>query len=174
MLYAKRVPWSSQSSMALSSVDSRAASWMNEQEHRMSSAALILENEAGEALIVKAKYKPYWTFPGGIVDIGETPKQTAIRETFDETNIQVDPDTVQFDSIVVRTSELAITYQFIFRTILPAHALENIILESAEIAEYTLVSKAHIATKDRVYSKALHAWAHEKTGYIEQQFDTTG
>jgi len=160
--------------MAIDGVDSRAATWMETQEHRMSSAALILENEASEALIVKAKYKPYWTFPGGIVDAGETPKQTAIRETFDETNIYVDPNKVVFDSVVVRISELAVTYQFIFRTTLAVDVREKIVLESAEIAEYAFVSKGQVLSEDRVYSKALHAWALGKSGYLEQQFEQNG
>lgn len=160
--------------MSIDGVDARAATWMETQEHRMSSAALILENEAGEALIVKAKYKPYWTFPGGIVDAGETPKQTAIRETFDETNIYADPNKVVFDSVVVRTSELAMTYQFIFRTTLAVDVREKIVLESAEIAEYTFVSKGQVLSEDRVYSKALHAWASEKSGYLEQPFEQNG
>jgi 8-oxo-dGTP diphosphatase len=161
--------------MALDGIDSRAATWMEAQEHRMSSAALILENKAGEAFIVKAKYKPYWTFPGGIVDAGETPRQTAIRETFDETNIQVVAEAVQFDSVVVRKSDLAITYQFIFRAPLPVAALEAVVLEVAEIAEYALVSKSEVVSgTDKVYSKALHAWASGTAGYIEQQFEHNG
>lgn len=39
--------------------------------------------------MVKAAYKDHWTFPGGIVDDKESPKSAAIRETKEETGVDI-------------------------------------------------------------------------------------
>ena len=49
-------------------------------DRRFSSAAVLIENEQGELLIVKAGYKDHWSLPGGIVDTGESPLEAAVRE----------------------------------------------------------------------------------------------
>ena len=47
--------------------------WQKAQDTRIASAALLIENSAGELLTVKAYYKTHWSLPGGMVDAGETP-----------------------------------------------------------------------------------------------------
>lgn len=131
---------------------------------------MILENGIGQVLIVKANYKPYWTFPGGIIDPGETPKQGAIRETFEEVGVKIAPENVQFVAVVDRKSDFAQTYQFIFRAKLLPGALDEIVLQATEIDEYALVTKAQVATGDRRYGKVIGHWANGTTGYIEQLF----
>lgn len=37
--------------------------------------------------MIKASYKNHWTFPSGIVDDKESPKQAALRETKEETGL---------------------------------------------------------------------------------------
>ncbi|MDB5185050.1 MAG: 8-oxo-dGDP phosphatase [Candidatus Saccharibacteria bacterium] len=55
-------------------------------------AGAILTNERGEYLLVQ-EYQPkargMWNIPGGWQDEGETIKQTAIRETLEETGLQI-------------------------------------------------------------------------------------
>lgn len=144
--------------------------WLEKQHSRVSSAALILENSVGQALIVKANYKAYWTFPGGIIDPGETPKQAAIRETFEEVGITVDPKDVHFVAVVNRKSDDADTYQFIFKARLVKSMLADVILQETEIDKYVLVTKTHIKTGDRRYGKVIEHWANDHFGYIEQRF----
>lgn len=144
--------------------------WLQKQHSRVSSSALILENSAGQALIVKANYKPYWTFPGGLIDPGETPKQGAIRETFEEVGIKVDPKKVEFVAVVNRKSDFADTYQFIFKAPLEKSMVSEIILQETEIDNYALVTKSHVKTNDRQYGKVIEHWAKNRMGYIEQTF----
>jgi 8-oxo-dGTP pyrophosphatase MutT (NUDIX family) len=145
--------------------------WLAAQHSRVSSSALILENKIGQVLIVKANYKPYWTFPGGLIDPGETPKQAAIRETLEEVGIDVDPKKVEFVAVVNRKSSLADTYQFIFKAPLTKAMLNGIVLQKSEIDAFAVITRTHIQSGDRNYGKVIEHWATGRTGYIEQTFN---
>ena len=52
--------------------------------------AVVLQNDAGEYLLVERAVEPkkgYWDFPGGFVEIGETFEESAIREVKEEIGI---------------------------------------------------------------------------------------
>lgn len=53
------------------------------------SAATIVVNEAGEVLLIKGPRRG-WEMPGGQVEEGESLAQAAIRETFEESGIEVE------------------------------------------------------------------------------------
>lgn len=56
-------------------------------------AAGVLLVERREILLVRRKYDPRagaWCLPSGFMEAGETPEQTAIRETFEETGLNVE------------------------------------------------------------------------------------
>lgn len=144
--------------------------WLEAQHSRVSSATLVLENSVGQVLIVKANYKPYWTFPGGIIDAGETPKQAAIRETYEEVGIEIKESKVEFVAVVNRKSDFADTYQFIFKAPLTKAMLNDITLQATEIDHYALVTKEQAQLNDRKYGKVIDHWARGRTGYIEQTF----
>lgn len=54
---------------------------------------ILVTNPKGEICFVKVpRYQPQtleWEIPGGMMDAGETPEETAKRETFEETGYQV-------------------------------------------------------------------------------------
>lgn len=149
--------------------NSRLAAWLKSVS-RVSSAALILEDDEGRALIVKANYKRYWTFPGGVIDLGETPLQGAVRETREEVGLIIDPATVTFAWVANRTSKLADTYQFVFRAPLPASFENQVKLQASEIEDFAFVTRDDVRRGDRHYGKILHNWTNDATGYIEQSF----
>lgn len=148
--------------------------WVNAQPKRFSSAVMLLETANGEVVAVKSQYKPYWTLPGGIIDPGETPREGAIRETVEEVGIAVDPSTVEFVAVIDRRSEVAETYQFIFKAPLPETQRSSIRLQVSEIQAYEFVTKAQVVSGDRPYAKALEHWANDTIGYIEQTFERGG
>lgn len=150
--------------------DYKTKRWMKTLPKRVSSSAMILENSIGQALIVKSSYKPYWTFPGGIIEGHETPKEGAIRETFEEVGILIDPRKVEFVAVVDRRSTYAETYQFIFKAPLTLGGIKKLVLQTSEIDEYLLVTREQVKLNERVYGKVITHWAKGDTGYIEQTF----
>lgn len=144
--------------------------WLKTMDARVSSATIILEDIDGRALIVKANYKQHWTFPGGIIDAGESPKQAAVREVFEEVGLAVNPEAVSFAWVAHRVSKMAQTYQFVFRAALPADAEGLISLQATEIDEYLFVSKADVRRSERDYGKVIEHWANGASGYVEQTF----
>lgn len=60
--------------------------WAKQLPGKMTSACLAIRDN-GKVLMVKASYKDHWTFPSGIVDDNESPRQAAVRETEEETGL---------------------------------------------------------------------------------------
>lgn len=139
-------------------------------EQRVSSAGIALYDSRGMVLVVKANYKRYWSFPGGIIDEGETPRQAAIRETGEEVGIVISDTSLHFSMVVNRVSSIAQTYQFIFDQEVESSLFETIKLDTTEIDEYALVSREDIIAGDRLYSASVVEWSKGFTGYLEQQF----
>ena len=154
--------------------DTETVVWMNTLEKRMSSAAAALYADDGRVLVVKAHYKQYWSFPGGVIDAGETPRVAAARETLVEVGLPIDADTLQFKLVVDRVSHLAQTYQFIFDQRVEGELFEAIVLDEHEIEEYALVTREQIMSGDRYYSQSTVKWAEGYEGYLEQQFRSVG
>lgn len=139
---------------------------------RPSSAGVILENAHGEALLLKAHYKPYWSFPGGWVEDDQTPQAAALRELREETGLSLDDEQLRFAFVIDRASDVMHTYQFIFRAVQPFDDASAISLQTNEIADWRFVAKTTVAANPDEYGGAVQAWAHDQpAGYYEQRLD---
>lgn len=145
--------------------------WIKWAHKRISSSGVMLEDEKGRLLVVKATYKPYWTVPGGLIDTGETPKRTAVREVFEEVGIRLKEDDLTFVLVADRIGKEIQTYQFLFKAKLTNDMKDHIVLQSSEIEEHAFINKTQAQLPGRMYAKAVKQWANGTTGYAEQTFD---
>jgi ADP-ribose pyrophosphatase YjhB (NUDIX family) len=54
------------------------------------SANVVVVNDAGEILLIRRTDNDNWALPGGAMDLGESLPDAAIRETLEETGVQVE------------------------------------------------------------------------------------
>ena len=89
--------------------------WYNALPSKRSSAAVIIRFE-DLVLMVKDDYKDALTFPGGVIDPGESPTQAALRETAEEVGLVLDPRMVDFYSTgyIPETNGFLDRYHFFF------------------------------------------------------------
>lgn len=132
--------------------------WANALPGKMCSACLILRAE-NKVLMVKASYKDHWTFPSGIVDAGETPKQAAIRETLEETGHAVNEQAVELFKVIftLGTNGDRDRFNISFITDLKEASIETNI-PNDEIAEYRWVAFEEVG-----------ALANNKASYLQFQ-----
>ena len=128
---------------------------------RAASANVIIQDADGRALVVKANYKPYWTFPGGWIDKGETPRQAAIRELKEEVGVAVSTSDLELFSVIERITKFADTHLFVFRLVQPAKTSSDVTLQATELDEHDWVTKQDVRTKrgERSYNFAVKNWA---------------
>lgn len=51
---------------------------------------VVVQNERGEVLLTRRADNGYWCLPGGHVDFGETVRECALREAYEETGLRVE------------------------------------------------------------------------------------
>lgn len=155
-------------------ISSRAAAFgmAHHSERRLASAAIACVYDE-HVLVIKSRYKKYWSFPGGLIDKNETPVEAALRELHEEAGISVSRDLAQFRMVVDRAGEEYHTYQFVFEARLYPETFDGSIkLDKTEIEAWEFVSRRQIIDSDRRYSQSVHAWAVDDFGYHEQVFHT--
>ena len=140
---------------------------------RTSSVVVILMLPDERVITVKAHYKAYWSFPGGLIDDGETPAQAGVREVKEEVGLTIDAKDLQFVMVADRESPQMRTYQFVFECAIPESALEQIVMDTRELSHYEIVTKLDILGGHKhVYSQTARHWAAGLRGYEEQVFAT--
>ncbi|MBQ1495984.1 MAG: NUDIX domain-containing protein [Bacilli bacterium] len=58
-------------------------------------AAIIIRNQNGQILLQERTDRNKWGLPGGCQDLGEDLRITAVREAFEETGINLDPNEIE-------------------------------------------------------------------------------
>lgn len=76
---------------------------------QVEASGCFLEHDGKYLFLLRNPHKPQggtWAIPGGKVDAGETPKQAAIREFYEETGVNLTPSAVTFSGdMYVKTDE---------------------------------------------------------------------
>ena len=136
---------------------------------RPASAGVVIYNDKKEALVLKANYKPYWSFPGGWIEDNQTPIQAAVRELSEETGILIIPQRLKFLYIINRVSNIMQSYQFIFEYSGMIDDFTSIKLQPEEIDDYKFVSREEVLINLNNYGGAVQIWVKgENIGYFEQ------
>ncbi|MCA9917179.1 MAG: NUDIX domain-containing protein [Anaerolineales bacterium] len=96
--------------------------------HWRMGAFTIICNEVGAVLWVKRTDRNLWNLPGGGAESGETPWETAVRETFEETGCQVRLD--DLTSINSYQNEANLTFNY------TAHIVSGQLTTGPEAADF--------------------------------------
>lgn len=144
--------------------------FLRTQVARPASAGVVLCDVRDRALVLKAHYKPYWSFPGGWIEDGQTPRDAALRELKEEANITLTPSEVRLLYTINRASNIMQSYQFIFAATSVYDAAVPICLQVEEIDDYMFVSKDEVLADIENFGGAVRLWAQGATqSYYEQQ-----
>lgn len=137
--------------------------FLAERVARPGSSAVIIENSEGEALVLKAHYKSYWSLPGGWIENGQTPREAALRELEEETGIVLMDKDVRLAFVVDRQSDIMQTYQFVFEATDVRDSAEGVYLQADEIDAYRYVSKEYVLSHKEEFGGAVVSWAQADT-----------
>lgn len=141
--------------------------WMDSLAKQISSGAVICRLD-DKVLVVKAAYKDYWTFPGGVVDVNETPLQAASREVGEELGLNITPEQLTFSHVLVADKHNLKAYHFGFETDISRSDIDQIQLQSEELEAYQLLTKEQILSGEfGLMSHTIVLWAQGKSGYHE-------
>ncbi|MFF5288899.1 NUDIX hydrolase [Paractinoplanes globisporus] len=121
-------------------------------------ANVVVVNEDGEILLIRRSDNDLWALPGGAMDIGESLPGTAVRETFEETGIDVeitglvgiftDPR-----HVILYTSDGEVRQEF--SVVFAARPVAGTPTPSAESTEVRWVPVAEIETLEMDHSTRL-------------------
>lgn len=120
--------------------------WAKQLPGKMTSACLAVQNK-DKVLMVKAGYKDHWTFPSGIVDDKESPKQAALRETREETGLQFDDAKCELLGVIYTASNGADRDRFNFGFSVKVADINNLSLSipNDEIEDFRWVGFDQVA-----------------------------
>lgn len=82
--------------------DAETKAWVAEQPKKLVASKVIIKSTAGNVLLVQPNYKPGWQFPGGGVNVGESPEDAAVREIREELGIELSVQDLKLVGLVYR------------------------------------------------------------------------
>ena len=114
------------------------AQWRAMAPKKKVAAKLIVKSPKGNVLLVKPTYKKGWQFPGGGVELGESPSTALIREIKEEVNLVISEPELRSVGIAFHAESDAVIILYELQRQLP----EDIIirLQAEELEAYQFVS----------------------------------
>ena len=108
------------------------------QTGKPSAAGLVCFDEAGRILVLEPTYRATWNVPGGAVERGESPREAAKREAWEEIGLDLEPGRLL--CVDHRPSGAPDAMHYIFEgPVLTASQIAAIRLMPGEIASYRFV-----------------------------------
>ncbi len=138
-------------------------------------AAALIQNDAGDLLIVKPIYRDGWLLPGGMVEPGESPKRACQREIKEEIGLEHSVGRLLCVDYETKDRRGAESLKFIFDGGIVTQAqIAKIILQEDELSAYTFAPFADALEKLNAFSsrrteRALTARKNGGTVYLENQ-----
>jgi len=140
--------------------------------------ACVVRTEDGRTLLAKRAIEPRkgtWGIPQGYMENGETSRQAAVREAFEETGAVIDPASLTFRAVY----NVPGSVQLVYEALVDSVALEKEIKaynekEGGESLEVALLSDAALAEKEICFPTVTWALDHcrsqsaSNTGLIQQ------
>ncbi len=128
--------------------------------------AVIIDN--GRVVLIRRGHAPAlgeWSIPGGLLEIGETLREAAVREALEETGLQVDPaDLLGVYDRVLRDADERTIYHYVLIDFL-CHRLAGEPLAAGDAAE------ARWFRRDELHALSLAA---DTLEVILKGFDRSG
>jgi ADP-ribose pyrophosphatase YjhB (NUDIX family) len=133
-------------------------------------AAIVMQGDT-VLLIQRGREPNYgeWSFPGGVIELGETSKECAIREALEETGLKIEIlDVVTVVDREFRDVQEKIQYQYLIVDYL-AEPVEGTLHASGDVlqAQWVPFDQAHLyrlaPPTGEVLEKAVFLWHHYRT-----------
>ena len=133
------------------------------------SVNVVVENDKGEILMIRRTDNDNWALPGGAIDLGESVTQAAIRETKEETGIDVEiTGLVGIYSdpkhVIHYTSNNEVRQEF--SIVLKATSVAGVVRENEEAREVRWISSARVLDQEMDRSMRIRI-----TQYLERRQD---
>lgn len=114
------------------------AQWEAMAPKKKVATKLIIWSDKGTVLLVKPTYKKGWQFPGGAVELGESPSAGLIREIKEEVNLAIEEADILTVGVAFHAPSDAVIVLYELQNELPENT--NIALQAEELEAYKFVS----------------------------------
>ncbi|MGH3817661.1 MAG: NUDIX domain-containing protein [Pseudonocardiaceae bacterium] len=136
-------------------------------------AGVLFFDDAGRILLVQPTYKDHWDIPGGYVETGETPAQTAAREVQEELGMEAPVGPLLVADWAPHPDEGDKLLLIFDGGTLTPNQLDGIRLQADELASYAFRDPAEAATLliprlGRRVAAAIDAHQTGRTTYLER------
>ena len=146
------------------------------QPSAISTADAAIIDKTGRILLIRRADNGRWAMPGGLLEVGETAAEGAVREAFEESGVRCEPVALAgvHDSRLCGTVSAHHLYHFLFLcrpldgglpAAPPSHANET--LGMAWFAETNLPSDVHAGHARRI-PEAFRVWRGDPRAYFDR------
>jgi 8-oxo-dGTP pyrophosphatase MutT (NUDIX family) len=139
------------------------------------SAGCLFFDEKGRLLVVNPTYKKTWEIPGGVVEQNESPRETVVREVYEELGLFCKPQRLLCVDFSDENKKRTESLQFIFLgPPLSKEQIEAIKLPAEELSEFRILppKKATKLLNKKLRRRVRHCLTvldQEVTLYLEEQ-----